>query len=142
MSLSKDKLEKFERRGFGDVPEKFVCQDCVSNEDWKLGIKRNARHAKQCSYGDERRKCASLEDFISQCMDFIKKNYDRVWEDWGIKPDEETGEYSMETWDTVDLIHNVLATEAGIVHDELLNDIDKAIKKEQDVIWCKHNPFD
>ena len=141
MSFVKNQMEEFERRGFGEVPKKYVCQDCVNNENWKEWIRRqalnNGRHA--CSYGDNRLATITLERFMSHCMEFINENYDKAWEDWGMKPDEETDEYSVDVWNTSELVNDILAEEAGIVHEELLNDIIVAIKKVQDPIWCRHD---
>lgn len=141
MSLAKDQIEEFERRGFGEVPEKYVCQDCVNNEDWKKWIRQqalnNGRHA--CSYGDNRLATISLEKFIFRCMEYIEENFDKAWEEWGMQPDEETGEYSCDTWNTWELVHEVIAEEAGIEHEELLHDIANHI---DDVTWCRRNLFD
>ncbi len=143
MGFSKNKLEEYRRRGFGEVPNKYVCQDCVNNTEWKEQIRQMATNQsrQKCSYGDNRLATIPLDKFISHCIEFINANYDRVWEDWGIKPDEETNKYPCTTWDTWDLVHDIIANKAGIGHEELLKDIAKAIMSEQDTIWCEHDVF-
>lgn len=49
MGFAKRQLEEYDARGYGEIPETYVCADCIGNPGLKKVIKDNAI-AKKCSY--------------------------------------------------------------------------------------------
>ena len=140
MSIAKDQLEEQDRRHFGNPPNKCVCTECVSNEDWKDWINQNTPYGEVCDYciTGNIEAVVTLEQFLYHCMEYVNEHYVRAEEDEGIYPNEETGEYPVTTWDTYDLVHEILAEEAGIENPELLKDMTDTI---YDYTWCEEDPF-
>jgi len=42
MGFAKQRLIELEERGFGEVPDKYVCVNCFANQGIKNFIKKNA----------------------------------------------------------------------------------------------------
>ena len=81
MGLMKDHLIELQERGFGEVPDKYVCSACFANKGIEDFIDRNAVEY-FCSYCGKKIAigktpiAVSLEDVVGLIMQSISRLYD------------------------------------------------------------------
>lgn len=80
MGAIKRLMEEYESREFGEVPEKYICYQCIGDNGLKEYIQRNATH-KRCSYCKKRSKknsAISLENFILYVQQCLRAEYETI----------------------------------------------------------------
>lgn len=119
-------------RGYGQI-DKVVCVDCVGDYALKQLIS-DGNLTETCDYCGETGKCISVEDLIEKIMDGIRFEYVEAIDEMGIEKGRFIG---ANTWDTYDLLHDVLSYEMEL-DDELLGDVVKTVDM---TTWCKIDPY-
>jgi len=127
MGFAKQRLIELEERGFGEVPDKYVCVNCFANQGIKNFIKKNAvSHI--CSYCGREDKinpiAASLEDVIGLLVRSIRRLYDDPanFLPW----DSEDKRYVGITYSLDDVLQDMgleLALHDKTMSDQLYNDL-------------------
>lgn len=114
--------------------EKYICRDCVGNVHLKEYIKKHGVMFK-CSYCGNKRKTVTLENLLEdKILDGIYFAYDEADNCLG----RCDGEYTSQTFDTYDLIHDELAGELNFQNDNIADDICDLM---EDKTWCHADPY-
>ena len=123
MGRAKERYMELQERGYGEVPEKFVCEKCFGDEGLKEFIGNNGERGK-CSYCNDKHNrfyaVISLEAIIGHIMERISFEW-RDAADSGTPYESREGGYLGPTSDIYDILMDEEPIEAE--HSELFNDI-------------------
>lgn len=136
MSQVKRMKEEFDARGYGEVPDKNICPQCVLEESLAGFIRDNA-DAEMCDYCNKEGIALSLEVLMPSIMESIKTEWDDV-ENQGIPYDKEDDRYMCPTYDTTELVNDEIE-ELYDSNQEFKNDLIEVIGWDRR--WCQLNPF-
>lgn len=128
MGLVKEDMMICEDRGYGHC-DKEVCRDCIGDKHLKEYITANG-YMSTCDYCGRRRKVVTVEDLLSPIMSGIRFEFEKAYDYYF------DGEYIVDTLSVYDMVHDILAFEAGIDNEKLLNDISSTLN---DDLWCERN---
>ncbi|MFA6076409.1 MAG: HEPN-associated N-terminal domain-containing protein [Negativicutes bacterium] len=134
MGLVKRMMEEYESRGYGEVPDKFVCANCVNDRVLKNYITTNASGT-TCSYcGKRTRKPRSID--MDAFMEFFMEGLRYKWTelDYNNFPyDDEEHKYLGIP--SVYSVYEILCAEEWLLNSDLIDDISNIISADE---WCKH----
>ena len=107
MGLAKDRLIELEKRGFGEVPDKYVCSNCFGNPGIKRLIAENAVEY-FCSYCGRKNKRVAIAANLEGVVGLIMKAIYRLYEEpvHSLPWDNELG-YIGVTYDLNDVLLNL-----------------------------------
>ena len=135
MGRAKERLLDLEERGFGEVPDKYVCDGCFENKGIKDFIKRNAKKD-ICSYcGTKSHKpiATSLENVIGLIVQSIRRVYEDPAESLPYESSE--GGYFGDVYNVQEVLDEM---ELELTEDdqhkknnELYNDLTMPINQDQ-----------
>jgi hypothetical protein len=121
MGRMKEYMLELQARGYGEIPDKYVCVNCFDDYALKNFIKLSATH-KICSYCNKKyktNKCVKLEDIITYILECIMTEWEDPAESFPYESKE--GGYQGNTYDTYDLLLD--QEPIMTIHQELFNDI-------------------
>lgn len=142
MGRAKERLIELEERGYGEVPDKYVCADCFGNKGIKDFIEQNAT-SDICSYCGKKAKngdaiAASLEEVVGlivRSISLVYKNADSL--SW----DSEDDCYIGITYDLYAVLDGMglelTATDAH-KYDSLYNDLTSSLHCD---LWTDRDTF-
>lgn len=123
MGHAKRLMEEYDSRGFDEVPDKYICYQCIGDNGLKEYIQRNATH-KQCSYCKKRSKknlAITLEKFILYVQKSLKAEYSTP-EDAGLPYETREGGWQGEVYDIWDILdEHPLWSEQGDIEEDVQN---------------------
>lgn len=128
MGWAKERLLELQERGYGEVPDKYVCADCFSNIGIKKFIKQNATSL-ICSYCDRKAEtnsdliATSLENVVGLIVNSIRRLYENAI---SLPWDSEDQCYVGITYDLNDVLYDMgleLTSDDKQAHDSLYNDL-------------------
>ncbi len=129
MGWAKERLMELQARGYGEVPDKYVCADCFSNSGIKKFIIQNAASL-ICSYCGRKTRtdsgliAASLEDVVGLIIRSIRRLYGDP--NNSLPWDNEDQCYVGITCDLHDVLGEMgleLTSDDAQVYDSLYNDL-------------------
>ena len=126
---------EIQERGFGEIDGKFVCQECVGDLALKEFIRDNGEKG-TCNYCAKKRIVVSVDDLLREIFNGILCEYDKAVNSMGYDG-REGGYLGAHTYDKDEMI-DIIATEADITDDTLIDDIRDAIFDET---WCERDPY-
>ncbi len=132
MGWAKKQMMEQQERGYGSI-DKSVCEDCVGDYALKQFITDNGDEG-TCDYCNSEGVCIDVESLIGKIMDGVRFEYEEAVECMGIEKGEFIG---ADTWDTYDLLYEVLGPDMEL-NDDLLDDI---VKTVNDTTWCERDPY-
>lgn len=129
MGMAKNRMMEEEERGFASI-DTVVCEHCVHDYALKKYVIEHGQMG-LCDYCSGEAACIDTEQLMEPIMSAIWFKYSRAIDELGY----DDGEYSGTTYDTSDVIDDMLC---GAVTDEVLNDISEIVNDET---WCDRDPY-
>ncbi len=122
-------------RGYFDIGEKYVCENCFDDYAIKEFIVENAvkKHCDYCGLSSNKKISAPIDDVLSFIMDGIYSGWSDPGDE-GVPWESREGGWQGYVIDSYDLIRDqwIVPTE----NEEILEDITNAIAEMQ---WCRKN---
>ncbi|MBB6624812.1 RES domain-containing protein [Clostridium gasigenes] len=136
MGSCKNQALEYDERGYGSI-NSIVCADCFGDYSLKNFIELNGE-VDECDYCKNEGLVVELEVIIGKIVDGIKFEYEDAngcmgWDG------REGGFVGANTYDTYDLVREVLDDELNIECDDLEDDIISCI---HNINWCEKSPYE
>jgi hypothetical protein len=135
MGMVKQAYIERQDRGFGDIPRKAVCEDCLQDLTLQAFVNSNASE-EECSYCGR----LELEPIAIPMSELMPVIMDGIRFEWAHPGDllgwcgAEGGWQGGVTTDTEDVIRDLGVSD----ENEVVNDVVEAIDESE---WCARNPF-
>jgi hypothetical protein len=110
------------------LDEKFVCSDCLPEDEYLQDLVKQLAVTKRCSYCScrSRRNAVAVDEVVDAINTFISADWDDAGEYWM------DGDYVTTTYSVFDILYELEFGES----EELLNDLANAIG---DGLWCRRD---
>lgn len=86
---------------FSHEVDKYVCEDCINNSEFKNNLKNIKKVINECCCCKKEKECVRLDDYLNLVSKYIEENYTR-YDDMDVPLNMNNGSY--DTKEVIDII--------------------------------------